>query len=213
MVHWLLLEAKMALKTLGEGKGLAWIAQPPFSKVGYNTVIAENSELEQPLTSLLTLNNTCSAQGIYLQGFTFCWDSACCFRAWCNSSLGLPCLPRKCLHIFMPLLWAGDPIPPLLCVPCFASFFPPACTGFLPPPDLCRSRSCLHADLPFPPNSPGEWSLPPHPFSCPLSPSSPPQEQHCSQPSWMSSLSPPWEQQTLHFPHSLLHQVCFLSSA
>lgn len=73
--------------------------------------------------------------------------------------LGLPRLPRKCLLTFMSLPRAGDPpFPPLLCIPCFASFFPWGHIGFLPPSNHCISQSCFHVDLSFPPNTRGSAS-------------------------------------------------------
>lgn len=92
----------------------------------------------------------------------------------------------------------------------FASFLPPACTGSLPPPDRCSSRSCLRADLSSPPKTPGEESLPPHPFPCPLSPSCP----------LLAALAPnhherapfplPGNDADSPLAPSLLRRVCFL---
>jgi len=111
-------------------------------------------------------------------------------------------------YLHIPLLGRG-PYPTTSLYPLFCLF--PGYTEFLPPPSHCSSQSCLHVPL----NISVEGSLPPHPFSYPLSSSHPTSPAAAPLPTIrlefpFTSLGTTLD---LPFPPGLLHRVCFLSSA
>jgi len=62
--------SKNGPENTGRRQRLGTNSSATFLKVGYNTMMFENSELQWPIRSLPALINTCTIQGTYLQGLT-----------------------------------------------------------------------------------------------------------------------------------------------